>query len=164
MNQSASLTFTGQTVASALQGAAVLFSNTLTNTGNGTDRFDITLNGSTFPAGTSFSLYQSDGVTPLTDSNGNGTPDTGPLAAGASYVVVLRAQLTPSATGGPYTVNKLARSVAIARHAQVVCAPHVDAELHAVRAPQLREVSNQLKLLLVLIERAIAAADPVAEA
>jgi uncharacterized repeat protein (TIGR01451 family) len=108
--QSASLTFSGQTIASALQGATVLFSNTLTNTGNGTDVFDISLNGSTFPGGTSFSLYQSDGVTPLTDTNGNGTPDTGPLGAGAAYVVVMQATLPPAATGGPFTVNKLARS------------------------------------------------------
>ncbi len=108
--QAASLTFTGQTVASALQGATVAFTNTLTNTGNGSDVFDVTLGGSTFPAGASYTLYQSDGVTPLTDTNGNGTPDSGPLAAGASMTIVLRVALPPGATGGPYQIAKTATS------------------------------------------------------
>jgi uncharacterized repeat protein (TIGR01451 family) len=108
--QNASLTFTGQTVASALQGSTVAFTNTLTNTGNGSDVFDITLGGSTFPAGSSYALYQSDGVTPLTDTNANGTPDSGPLASGASMSIVLRVALPPSATGGPYQIGKTATS------------------------------------------------------
>jgi trimeric autotransporter adhesin len=112
VNQAASLTFTGQTIASAVQGATLVYTNTLTNTGNGSDVFDVTLGASTFPAGTSYQLYRSDGVTPLTDSNGNGTPDTGPLAAGASYAVVLQVTLPPAATGGPYQVVKTARSAA----------------------------------------------------
>ncbi len=112
VTQVVSLTFTGQTVASALQGAVVSFSNTLTNTGNGSDVFDVTTGGSTFPAGTTFQLFQSDGVTPLGDSNGNGIPDTGPLAAGASTVVVMRATLPTAASGGPWQVQKTARSVA----------------------------------------------------
>jgi uncharacterized repeat protein (TIGR01451 family) len=110
--QAASLTFTGETIASALQGATVAFTNTLTNTGNGADVFEITLGGSTFPAGASYTLYRSDGVTPLTDSNGNGTPDTGPLAAGASTDVVLRVTLPPAATGGPFQIQKTAVSMA----------------------------------------------------
>jgi uncharacterized repeat protein (TIGR01451 family) len=112
VNQNVSLTFTGQTIASAAQGATLVYTNTLTNTGNGTDRFDIAFGPSTFPGGTTFALYQSDGVTPLTDTNGNGTPDTGPLAAGASYGVVLHATLPTGATGGPYQVQKIATSVA----------------------------------------------------
>ena len=110
VNQAVSLTFTGQTVASALQGSTVVWTNTLTNTGNGSDVFDVTVGGSTFPAGTAFQLFQSDGVTPLTDSNGNSTPDSGPLAAGASTTVVIHAVLPPNATGGPYQVQKTARS------------------------------------------------------
>jgi hypothetical protein len=42
--------------------------------------FDINTGGNTFPAGSIVQLFQSDGVTPLTDSNGNLTPDVGPLA------------------------------------------------------------------------------------
>jgi uncharacterized repeat protein (TIGR01451 family) len=112
VGQVASLTFTGETIASALQGATVAFTNTLTNTGNGTDAFDVTLGAGTFPAGTSYALYQSDGVTPLTDTNANGTPDSGPLAAGASTTIVLRVTLPPGATGGPYQVDKTATSIA----------------------------------------------------
>uniref|UniRef100_A0A832MLF5 DUF11 domain-containing protein n=1 Tax=Eiseniibacteriota bacterium TaxID=2212470 RepID=A0A832MLF5_UNCEI len=110
--QSVSLTFTGQTIASAAQGATLVYTNTLVNTGNGADRFDITLPFSSFPAGTTYGLFQSDGVTPLTDTNGNGVPDTGPLAAGASYGVVLRVTLPAGATGGPFQVVKRATSVA----------------------------------------------------
>lgn len=110
VDQSAAVTFTGQTIASALQGATVSFTNVLTNTGNGTDVFDISTSGSTFPAGSIVQLFQSDGVTPLTDSNGNLTPDVGPLAPGASYNVVLRVTLPAAATGGPFVVSKTATS------------------------------------------------------
>jgi uncharacterized repeat protein (TIGR01451 family) len=112
VNQSVALTFAGQTVASATQGALVTYTNVLTNNGNGTDVFNVALGASTFPGGTTFTLYHSDGVTPLTDTNGDGTPDVGPLAAGASYNVILKAQLPPAATGGPYQVAKTATSVA----------------------------------------------------
>jgi len=84
VSQSAAVTLTGQTVASALQGATVSFVNTLTNTGNGNDVFDISTSASSFPAGSIVQLFQSDGVTPLTDSNGNLTPDVGPLGPGAA--------------------------------------------------------------------------------
>jgi uncharacterized repeat protein (TIGR01451 family) len=110
VNQTTGVTFTGQTVASALQGATVSFVNTLTNTGSGSDVFDIGTSGSTFPAGSIVQLFQSDGVTPLTDSNGNLTPDVGPLAPGASYNVILKVTLPASATGGPFQVSKTATS------------------------------------------------------
>lgn len=112
VTQVAAVTMTGATTASALQGATVSFPNVVTNTGNGTDSFDITIGTSTFPAGTTFTLFQSDGLTPLVDTNGTGIPDTGPLAAGASYTVVLKAVLPGGATGGPYTVQKIATSKA----------------------------------------------------
>ena len=110
VNQTVSMTFTGQTVPTALQGSVVSFSNVLTNTGNGTDTFDITWAGSTFPAGSAITLLQSNGINPLTDSNLDGIPDTGPLAAGASYTVVLQVQLPANATGGPFQVVKTATS------------------------------------------------------
>jgi len=110
VNQSTSVTFTGQTVPSAVQAATVSFTNTLTNTGNGSDVFDISTGGNTFPAGSIVQLFQSDGVTPLTDSNGNLTPDVGPLAPGASYLVILKVTLPASASGGPNQVQKTATS------------------------------------------------------
>ena len=105
VRQGASLTLTGQTVAGpAAPGAMVSFTNTLTNTGNATDTFNVTTGTSTFPAGTTLQLFKSDGVTPLTDTNGDGTSDTGPVAAGATYNVIVKATLPPNATntGAPF--------------------------------------------------------------
>lgn len=110
VTQGASVTMTGATVATATPGAIVSFTNVVTNTGNGTDTFDIALGSNNFPAGTAFTLYKSDGVTPLTDTNTNGKPDTGPLAAGASYNVIVKAQLPANAGGGPFTLQKTATS------------------------------------------------------
>lgn len=109
VNQTASVTFVGQTVASATQGSTVTFNNILTNTGNAADSFDITV-GAGFPAGSTYTLYKSDGVTPLVDTNGNSTPDTGLVAAAGTYTVVLKVTLPAGATGGPYSVGKTATS------------------------------------------------------
>ena len=109
VNQTASVSFTGQTVASATQGSTISYNNILTNSGNSVDSFDITV-GTGFPAGTTYTLYKSDGVTPLVDTNGNGTADTGPVAVGATYTVVLKVTLPAGATGGPYSVSKTATS------------------------------------------------------
>ncbi len=98
------------TVASALQGSTVPFNTYIWNTGNGSDSFDITIGGSGFPAGTSFVLYKADGVTPLIDTNSNSTPDTGTLAAGTFYNVVVKAILPANATGGPYSATLTATS------------------------------------------------------
>lgn len=104
------VTIAGDTVANALQGSTVTFINAVRNTGNASDTFDITVPSHAFPAGTAFQLYQADGVTPLLDTNGNGVPDTGAMASGAIYNVVLTASLPTSASGGPYTVNNRATS------------------------------------------------------
>jgi trimeric autotransporter adhesin len=100
-------------VSSSSQGSVLTFTNILQNNGNGTDSFNITLSGSTFPAGTSFALYKSDGVTPLVDSNGDGVPDTGPVAAGGSYTVIIKATLSPGSTGGPFNVTATATSTVV---------------------------------------------------
>ncbi len=80
-------------------GNSVYFKNTVWNLGNATDTFDITTAISTFPAGTLFSVLQSDGQTPLLDTTGNGIVDTGPLAVGASYEIVLQVVLPAGTTG-----------------------------------------------------------------
>lgn len=88
-------------IESAAQGETIFFENIITNTGNGSDTFDIELDlaGQSFPANSSFRLLAADGATPLQDSNGNSTPDTGPLEPGESYVVVLRVILPADASG-----------------------------------------------------------------
>ncbi|MEY2838620.1 MAG: hypothetical protein RJB60_919 [Pseudomonadota bacterium] len=110
VTQGAGVSLTGATVASSPQGGTVSFVNQLTNTGNGVDSFDMSLVSSNFPAGTSLSFYQADGVTPMLDSNGNGIPDTGPIEPGAATAVVVQVQLPPGATGGPYALQKRATS------------------------------------------------------
>ena len=116
VNQVVSLTFVGPAVdtPSANPGDTISFTNVLTNTGSGNDSFDIVVNNpGSFPANTTFALFKSDGVTPLVDTNGNGVADTGIVAAGASYNVILKATLPTGAVAqqnGPYAVTKTATS------------------------------------------------------
>jgi hypothetical protein len=100
------------TINSAVQGTTVTFTQVVKNTGNGTDAFDITVPTNSFPGGTVFSLYKSDGVTPLADTSGNSVPDTGPVAAGASYTVIIKAALPAAATGGPFNATIVSTSTA----------------------------------------------------
>ena len=53
------------------------------------------------------------GVTPLIDTTGNSIPDTGPIAAGASYTVIVKAALPAGATGGPFNATITATSTAV---------------------------------------------------
>lgn len=99
------------------QGSVVSFNNWIHNTGNGADTFNVTyanagVNG--FPAGTSFQLYQADGVNVLQDSNSDGIPDTGVLPVGGEYKVVLKATLPANVATGTVNFNvvKTATSVA----------------------------------------------------
>jgi uncharacterized repeat protein (TIGR01451 family) len=113
------------TVASAAAGATFTFNNYIWNRGNGTDTFDITIASNNFPAGTSVTLLQQDGITSLVNSAGSGAPDTGPVpglgqACAAPFVtdgtycgyrVVVRVTLPSSGAGGPYSITKRATSV-----------------------------------------------------
>ncbi len=110
--QGAAVTITSDTVANAVQGSTVSFTNVVTNTGNGPDSFDITLSNTSFPAGTTFQLFKTDGVTPLVDTNGNSTPDVGTLAVNGTYSLVVHAILPPGSfgVGVNYTVNVIATS------------------------------------------------------
>jgi uncharacterized repeat protein (TIGR01451 family) len=112
VNSIVDLTLTGEHLPSANPGTTASFSNVLTNRGTNTDTFDITVSGSTFPAGTTFALFKADGVTPLKDTDGDGTVDSGPLAPGASFTIVLKATIPATATPGAYKVTKTARSAA----------------------------------------------------
>jgi uncharacterized repeat protein (TIGR01451 family) len=104
------LDLTGQRLATAVPGETASFSNVLTNRGTATETFDISVGDSTFPAGTTFALFKADGVTPLADTDGNGTPDTGPVAAGAKYTIVLKASIPATAPPASYKVTKIARA------------------------------------------------------
>ena len=77
------------------QGSTVVFDSTVTNNGNGNDTFEIKVseNNNTFPVGTVFQFFKADGATPLSDTNSDGTPDTGIVAAGTSIQVIVKAIL-----------------------------------------------------------------------
>lgn len=112
-NTQVSITDDKQTVAVA-QGGTAVFTNTVTNNGTGTDSFNVTVQApGSFPAGTSFQLFKPDGQSPLLDTNSDGIPDTGPLAPGGSYNVIVKATLPPGSTSAStLSVTVTATSVA----------------------------------------------------
>ncbi|SDB84207.1 beta strand repeat-containing protein [Acinetobacter boissieri] len=66
------------------------------NTGNVTESYNITINKDSLPLGSIVELFKVDGVTPLTDTNGDGILDTGPIASGATYQIVSKVTLPSS--------------------------------------------------------------------
>ncbi|CAA0091532.1 Uncharacterised protein [BD1-7 clade bacterium] len=102
-----SLTLTDDSVIDAVPGTTVFVTHTVTNTGTGSDTFNIRVNqiSSNFPLGTVFFLYQSDGLTPLNDSNLDGDLDTGPLPKDNDVDIIIGITLPPSAATGTYSVN-----------------------------------------------------------
>ncbi|MFZ2726644.1 MAG: hypothetical protein WAX77_10365 [Methylococcaceae bacterium] len=127
----------------AQAGDTVVFTDYIHNTGNSPDTYNVTLGDyitglTAFPSGTIFQLYKSDGTTPLTDSNGDSTPDTGPITAGNYYAVVIKAILPSNATaGGPYTESLTATSVADSTQSNLVFN-----QLTQIVNPSLALVSN----------------------
>ncbi len=102
------------TASAVPQGGELKFTNYVWNIGNTTDRFNLTLTNSTFPAGSQIELYRADGVTPLLDSNGDGIPDTGLLAANTNIPVVVKVRFPSSyavTTNTVFEVTPQAQSV-----------------------------------------------------
>lgn len=101
------------TVPSAPIGGSVPFTVQVWNNGNAVDTVNIvatnpgTAGGTAFPAGTTFLYFKADGATPLSDTNGDNIPDTGPIPDGGSTTVVVKAILptTVAAGTGPYTLT-----------------------------------------------------------
>jgi len=106
---------------SAPAGSTISFTNVIWNMGNAADSFVISMAGQgSWPAGSTFTLLQSDGATNLVAST---TPSIPVYSAGCAagfetdatnsrcgYRVILRVQLPVSATGGPYSITKTATS------------------------------------------------------
>ncbi|MTT51604.1 DUF11 domain-containing protein [Alcanivorax sp. VBW004] len=103
-------------VASAASGAVVDFKHTITNNGNGDDVFELSVDtaGSTFPAGTTYSFWNAAGTVQITDTNGDGNPDTGSLAPGATNAlnITVKADLPADINGAvaPYSYTLTATS------------------------------------------------------
>lgn len=114
---------TGDVVTSArlIPGLPGRQTHTLTNRGDTADVFNLSVTSSganAFPAGTSFVWkYVGSGGQPasnLSDTNGDGTVDTGPVAAGASLSLILEITLpagTSVGNGRNYEATALARSI-----------------------------------------------------
>jgi len=105
--------------AAVSQGEQIDFVNAFVNTGTTTDVFNITtseVSGSEYPTGTTFVLLKSDGsggaLNPFTDTNNDGIPDTGPIAAGDTVQVILQVNLPASADAtGPFVIAKTVTSI-----------------------------------------------------
>lgn len=102
----------GATAPNAQPGQTVSFTNVITNNGNAIDTFKITLDTATtnFPPATVFNLFSADGFTPLTDTNGDGVVDTGPINPGGTVNVILKAVLPSTITANTYSIDKIATS------------------------------------------------------
>jgi uncharacterized repeat protein (TIGR01451 family) len=98
-------------------GDTVIFKHTVTNNGNGDDIFNVNVandpaNGG-FPAGTVFTYWNADGTVQLSDSDGDGKPDTGVLTQGQELPIIVKATLPSgitSAAGTNHTANLTATS------------------------------------------------------
>jgi uncharacterized repeat protein (TIGR01451 family) len=116
---------TGEPVpqAAAAAGATFPFTDVIWNTGNSADTFTIGLAGQgAWPAGTTFTLLQADGVTSLIANTTPSIPlyagscpagyqtDATPGAQRCGYKVIVRVQLPAAATGGPYNLTLSATS------------------------------------------------------
>ncbi|MEB0138204.1 MULTISPECIES: hypothetical protein [unclassified Undibacterium] len=92
------------TVPSAAVGSSVAFASKLFNSGNAADVFNLSVASSTFPSGTVYNFYASDGRTPLLDTNSDGTIDAGVIDVGGSRNIVVRATIPGNVApaSGPY--------------------------------------------------------------
>lgn len=105
--------------ATTSQGVPVSFGNNggetiwVHNTGNVDETYNLTINKAGLPAGSIVELLKADGVTPLTDTNGDPVVDTGPIAPGAAQKIVVRVTL-PTGYTGPVTAPGLDTIVTIA--------------------------------------------------
>jgi len=99
---------------SANAGSTISFLDRVVNTSNGADRYNITVGGSSYPAGTTFSLFNADGITPLLDTNADGIPDTGSMNASTTLDIIMKAAIPANAgnTNAPFNVTVTATSVA----------------------------------------------------
>ena len=86
-----------QQVDTAQAGELVVFTHIITNTGNGTDTFELEIdNISGFPAGTSYTIWNETGTVQLLNTNSEGGVDTGPMDAGEVLTVTVQVQLPPN--------------------------------------------------------------------
>ena len=98
-----------QLVDTIAAGDTVVFTHTIENTGNGDDKFNLSIANpdpatTGFPEGTVFTFWNADGTVQLTDSDGDNVPDTGVIEQGAEKKIVVKADL-PSGVSKPATTS-----------------------------------------------------------
>ena len=106
----ATVTFTPSNEGAGSPDAVVSYSHTITNTGTDSDTMDVT---TVSVEAWTVALFESDGVTPLTDTDGDTTPDTGLLASASSTAIVVKVTVGWSALSDVTTVTA-ASSIALA--------------------------------------------------
>lgn len=108
-------------------GTYLYYKNLVRNNGNATDKFNISLDSSSFPSGSSVAFYQltdssvgANNVNPLLDTNGDSIPDTGdvlrddpstPAVNEGEFTFVTRVFVPANASGGPF--NAVVRATSL---------------------------------------------------
>ena len=130
------------TAAGVSQGGVINFNNYVWNTGNTTDRYNLTITSNTFPAGSVVEFYRADGVTPLLDSNGDGIPDTGSIAPNQNLPIVVKVRLPSDyavSSGENYSVIPQAQSI---NQSSVIDTVEDRSSLNAISSNQLVDLYN----------------------
>jgi uncharacterized repeat protein (TIGR01451 family) len=76
----------------------IVFTNTIRNDGTSVDTFNITFNWTGAIAGSTVRLFRADGITALTDTNGDGIYDTGTVNPGSSLDLVVKVYIPQNTT------------------------------------------------------------------
>jgi len=117
-NQIAGVTITGTTAAAGSKNTTVYLPHVITNTGNGTDTFDLTSTTSGSWTPTAIRYYKDLGTIGqydpgidvlLTDTNGNGIVDTGQMTRNAAMNILVAADL-PASSGNATITTKATSS------------------------------------------------------
>ena len=97
----------------ASQGVAVNFGSNggeeiwIHNTGNVAETYNISVNSAALPPGSTVQLFKADGLTPLTDTNGDPIVDTGSIAVLGSQKIVARVTLPSTTTSIAAAANTI---------------------------------------------------------
>ncbi len=99
-------------------GAQVLFTNVITNNGNSSDIFELSVIPGNFPIGTTFTLFDETGSVLLGNANASGT-DSGVMLAGETKTIIIKALLPAGASGNPPLAAPDYRAIVIATSATI---------------------------------------------
>lgn len=148
-----------QVVDSIATGGTAVFNAVVSNNGNAPDIYELAIGSSSFPAGTVFTLYDSSGTVPLTDTNGSGI-DTGVIAPGTQSTIVVHATIPAGTTlAGPFDATITATSAN-----DTDPSPAADSMLIVLQSlvPAVADIHTQTGGVIGSDEDALAAAPPYA--